>query len=142
MTQGPPDAPPLAPWGCRFDGVAFTAHLSGWLFGTVLLVTPCLFVLPRYETQLAEYKAEMPSPTRHAIAAARWVRHSGILLAPIALAHATAVALWYPRANLPQRRLYRLALTLAVCGVFAFVILALFLPLAAINQSLLPSDPK
>ena len=143
MTEAPHEAPPTVhPWARRFDGVAFTAHLSGWAFGTVLLVTPCLFILPRYEAQLAEYHAEMPSTTRHAIAAARWVRHYGVLLVPLAVAHAAAIALWYPRASLAQRRAYRLVLTLAVCALFGFVILALFLPIASINQSLLPSEHR
>jgi hypothetical protein len=142
MIDNPHDArPPLSLAGRRFDGFTFASHLSGWAFGAVLLLTPCLFILPRYEPLLAEYRAEVPQATRYALAASRWVRHYGLLLVPVAVAHSVAVAAWYPRAGLARRRLYRLALTLAACALFGFVILALFLPIASINRSLLPA-PK
>lgn len=119
-----------------FDAYAFTRHLSGWLFGAVVLIVPCLFILPRYERLLDEYKVAVPSTTAFALTASRFLRDYGILLAPVALAHSLAVAVWYPRAGLGARRTYRLVLTLLVCALFAWVILALFLPIAAITNSL------
>jgi type II secretory pathway component PulF len=119
-----------------FDAFAFTRHLSGWLCGAVVLIAPCMFILPRYEKLLAEYNAAVPDTTRYALAAARWLRENGWVLAPVALVHAGAVAMWYPRAGIASRRLYRLLLTLCVAALFAFVIFALFLPIASITNSL------
>ena len=128
-------------WG-RFDSFTFVSHLSGWAFGAVLLLVPCLFVLPKYESLLAEYKVEAPTTTRAALGAARWVRQYGVALVPLAVVHSGLVALWYPRASLSRRRVYRLLLTLAVCALFGLVILALFLPIASIDESLLGAPPK
>lgn len=134
----PPDyqSPTAARFPRGFDAFAFARHLSGWAAGSVLLLIPCLFILPRYETLLTENKAQVPATTGAAIAAARWLRHSNfIVLVPVGLAHSLAIALWYPRASLPALRLYRVLLTLCAGAVFAFVILALFLPIASITKS-------
>ena len=130
------ETPPAGGTSGFFDAFAFTRHFLGWALAVVVLTLPCIFILPRYERLLAEYNAPVPPTTAVALAAARWVRSYGILLAPVALAHSLAVALWYPRAGLNGRRIYRLLLTLFVCGLFAFVILSLFLPIASITNSL------
>jgi type II secretory pathway component PulF len=131
------ERPPVIGASRAFDAFAFTRHLSGWALAAVLLITPCLFILPRYERRLDdEYAVTVPAITALALSAARFMRDHGIVLAPVALAHALMVALWYPRAGLGARRTYRLLLTLLVCGLFAFVILALFLPIVAVTNAL------
>ena len=131
------ETPPRAGTAGVFDAFAFARHLSGWVLAAFVLTLPCIFILPRYERMLNdEYAVAIPATTALALAAARFVRDYWILLAPVAVAHSLAVALWYPRAGLAGRRTYRLLLTLLVCGLFAFVILALFLHIAAITNSL------
>jgi uncharacterized membrane protein len=124
----------VAPHGINW--LAFGGHLSGWVLGTVLLLVPCLFILPRYEEIMKDFNAEVPASTRIALGAARLLIRFGILLAPVAVAHALLVGLWYPRASVGAKRFYRLCLTLCVCAVFALVIFALFLPIIAITDSL------
>ena len=114
----------------------FLSHLTGWALATTVLMVPCLFVLPRYEQILAEYRAPVPDSTRIALGAARLVRQYGIALRPVALAHSWFAAAWYARAGVGARRAYRLVLTLFVCAAFAVVILALFLPIVSITNTL------
>ena len=136
---GPGYATPwLAPAPHRPDWFAFASHLSGWVLGSALLMLPCLFILPRYEQTLADFKAEVPAATRFALGAARLFREYGIVLAPVALAHALIIAFWYPRAGVTTRRVYRLALTLFVCLLFGVVIFALFMPMISLTNSLTP----
>jgi len=148
MTQPPsiprPDyaTPWPAPSSHGISWPVFASHLSGWALGTVVLLIPCLFILPRYERALADYNAPVPAVTAFAIAAARLVRDYWGLLTPIGLVHATLVALWYPRAKINARRLYRLLLTLFVAALFATVIFALFLPIVSITNSLSGATPK
>jgi hypothetical protein len=118
------------------DWYAFWAHLCGWVLGLALVLAPCLFVLPRYEVMLKDFNAEVPQTTVMALGAARWLRAYGIFLAPLALAHSFLVAVWYARAGIAARRLYRLLLTLCVCAIGAIVIFALFLPIISITNSL------
>lgn len=129
-------APWLAPAPHRPDWYAFASHLTGWALGTTLLMLPCLFILPRYEHTLADFNAKVPAATQFALGAARFLRSYGVLLAPVALAHALFVAFWYPRAGVTARRVYRLALTLFVCALFGTVIFALFLPMISLTESL------
>jgi len=153
MTQPPPilrDAGPIRPEYAApsllrpprgLDWLAFFSHLSGWALGTTLLAVPCLFILPRYEATLADFNTPVPTSTRLALGAARMIPRYGIALAPIALAHAYLAAAWYPRAGVTARRVYRLLLTVAVCGIFTVVILALFLPMVSITNTLTAPPP-
>ena len=153
MTQPPPisrDAGPIRPEYAapsllgtphRLNWLTFFSHLSGWALATTLLVVPCLFILPRYEAILADFKAAVPTSTRFALGAARLIPRYGIALLPIALTHAYLAATWYPRAGVGARRVYRLLLTFAVCGVFAVVILALFLPMVSLTNTLTAPPP-
>jgi type II secretory pathway component PulF len=152
VTQAPPPFPrdarfarPVRPdyggvWLVRtprgFDGFTLWAHLSGWALAAALVMGPCLFILPRYEAMLKDFNAEVPQTTLMALGAARWLRTWGIVFAPVALAHSALVAVWFARASLTSRRLYRLVLTLCVCAAGAVVILALFLPIISITNSL------
>jgi hypothetical protein len=128
--------PQTAPASSLFDWRTFTRHLSGWAFGTVLLLVPCLFILPRYEEQLKDFKIELPALTVMTLSAARLLRTFWFLLVPVAVAHAAVVGLVYAHAGLAGRRVYRLLLTLCACGLFAAVILSLFLPVAALYDAL------
>lgn len=100
----PDDAAPLfaaAPHGP--DWFAFLSHVTGWALASAMLLLPCLFILPRYEQTLADLNATAPAATQFALGAARFLRSYGIVLAPVALAHALVIAFWYPRAGVGDR---------------------------------------
>jgi len=135
---GPRTLPPQT----LFDVRAFVRQLVGWALASVVLVVPCLFILPRYEEQLKDFKIELPALTALTLYAARLVRSFWFLLIPCGLAHASIIAVWYPHAGLTAQRVYRLLLSLVVCLLFAAVILALYLPVIALNNALSGVRPK
>jgi type II secretory pathway component PulF len=133
----PDYAGPPAPAASNvFDARTFTRHLTGWVLLAGLLLTACLFILPRYEEQLKDFRVELPALTVLTLSCARLLRRFWFLAVPVAVAHAALVGLWFPHAGLGARRFYRLLLTLCLGALFAVVILSLFLPIAALYDAL------
>jgi hypothetical protein len=132
--------PPIA--SSVFDVGAFTRHLTGWALACAALLGAVLFILPRFEEQLKDFRIDLPALTKEMLYAARFSRTYWFLLVPVALAHAALVGLLYPHAGLGARRAYRLLLSLAVCALFAAVILALYQPVVALYDGLAGARPK
>jgi type II secretory pathway component PulF len=125
-----------------FDVAAFARHVTGWVLAGAALLGAVLFILPRFEEQLKDFKIDLPALTKGMLYAARFVRTAWFLLIPVALAHAALAGLWYPHAGLWARRVYRLLLSLVVCALFAAVILALYQPVVALYDGLAGPRPK
>ena len=128
--------PRVLPPPTLFDARAFVRQLIGWVLASFVLVVPCLFILPRYEEQLRDFRVPLPFLTQLTLYTARLVRTFWFVLIPLGLAHASIIAVWYPHAGLTARRVYRLLLSLVVSLLFAAVILSLYLPVIALNNAL------
>ena len=124
-----------------FDNTALFGHLVGWALGSIVLLSAALFVIPRLEETFKDFKLDLPALTKFVLATSRWIRQWGWVLLPLPFFHAVLVAMWYPRARIGARRLYRLVLTLFVCALFALVILSMFLPYLSLIQSM-ANPPK
>ena len=119
-------------------GTTFASHLVGWALGLGLFAWLSVYVVPRYERSIAEYQLDLPGATRLLLLAAANARHGHIflLLVPLGIAHALEAAAFLRRAGRGRRAAYRLVLTLVLAAVALFVILALFLPMVALINSL------
>jgi hypothetical protein len=139
----PDYAAPRAPAASSvFDVRAFARHLVGWALAGAALMGAVLFILPRFEEQLKDFRIDLPELTKLVLYSARFLRTFWFLLVPVAVAHAALVGLWYPHAGLLARRFYRLLLSLVVCLLFAAVILALYQPVVALYDGLAGARPK
>jgi hypothetical protein len=127
--------PPASP---LIVGTTFVGHLIGWAIGLGMFAWLSIYVVPRYERTIADYKLDLPSATKVLLLAAANARNGGLflLLAPVGIAHSLAAAAFLRRAGRGRRATYRLVLTLVLAAVALFVILGLFLPWVGVINSL------
>jgi type II secretory pathway component PulF len=116
----------------------FAAHVVAWAMGLGMFAWLSVYVVPRYERTIADYKLALPYPTMLLLLAAANARAGGlfVLLVPVAIAHSLAAALWLRRGGRGRRAVYRLVVTLVLGAAVLFVLLGLFLPMVGLWNSL------
>ena len=116
----------------------FFGHLVGWTLGLGLFAWLSVYVVPRYERTIADFQLDLPYASKLLLLAAANARDGGVflLLVPLGIAHALAAAVFLRRAGRGRRTAYRLVVTLVLGAVVLFVVLALFLPLVGVMNSL------
>ena len=127
-----PRSSPLLMW------TVFVGHLVAWAVGVGMFAWLSIYVVPRYERTLADYKLALPYPTALLLLAAANARDGRLflLLGPLAIGHSLAAAAFLRRAGRGRRMTYRLVLFLVLAAVALFVILGLFLPMVGLINSL------
>src|SRR6478752_3467993 len=103
-------APPEPPPSPLLVGTTFFGHLVAWGIGLGMFAWLSIYVVPRYERTLADYKLALPYPTTLLLLAAANARDGRLflLLVPAGIAHSLAAAVFLRRAGRGRRATYRL----------------------------------
>ena len=131
-------APPPPPSSSARIVVIFFTHIVGWAVAIAMAAFVSVYLAPKFEQAAADFKLALPLPSALVLRFAVHVRDGTMypVLTFLALAHSLAAAAWLSRGGRGRRQLYRLLLTLLLGAVVLFVVLALFLPMVGLMDSL------